>query len=356
MNIKENNNKEDFLLSSKEKKELKGKIFQSIHSLERKKKRLRFMAAASAIILLGIGMFYNQSPTESIIDYVNTSALLEENKNGKVILITGEGKAVNVEGVDSKITYSSTGDKVTIEEEQSIYQNALKKNAVVYNTLMVPFGKKSKIELSDGSKIWLNSGSRLVYPAVFKGGNREVYLEGEAIFEVVSDKKRPFLVVSEGQKIEVLGTVFNVSTYKNDKEVKTTLKSGSVDIEYLSQNLKKPKNRLKITPGTQATYNKADKRIVSETVNVDHYFSWRNNELVFKNDALQFIIRKLTRHYNVDIEINAPELAEETFSGNLDLKEDVEKVLRIIARTTDMEYTKISENQYVINKKELPMK
>ena len=350
MNINKNNNTEDFLMSSKEKKELKGKIFQSIHSLERKKKRMRYMAAASIVIFIGIGMFFYQSPTTSIIDYVNTSTAIDENTNSKVVLITGEGKEVNVEGVDSKITYSSTGDKVTIAEELSVYQKALKEDEVVYNTLMVPFGKKSNLELSDGSKIWLNSGSRLVYPAVFKGGNREVYLEGEAIFEVVSDKKRPFLVVSEGQKIEVLGTVFNVSTYKSEKQVTTTLKSGSVQIEYQSQNSKNTTEKLKITPGTQATYNKEDKRIASKPVNVEHYFSWRNNELVFKNDPLQFIIGKLIRHYNVKIEINASSLAEETFSGNLDLKENVEKVLQIIARTSDMEYTKINENQFKINK------
>ncbi|MDX1365233.1 MAG: FecR domain-containing protein [Arenibacter latericius] len=358
MSVEKNNSNPKFLMSSEEKNELREIIFHSIHCLDRKRKRWQYMVAASVVFFLGIGMMYYQFTSESIsiVDFANTSKYMEYIRENNVVLITGQGQVLNVKGLNSKISYSSSGDIIAIDGEKVLYQKASIGEDVVYNTLLVPFGKKSKIKLSDGSKIWLNSGSRLVYPAAFNGKNREVYLEGEAIFDVVHDKTRPFLVVSEGQKVEVLGTVFNVSTYMDESEIRTTLKSGSVQIEPNDKRLGNTLGKLKIIPGTQAIYDKRDKNIVSKPVNVEDYFSWINNELVFEKDQLHFIVRKLSRHYNVDIEIVAAELALETFSGTLDLKEDVEKVLRIIAGTTDMEYIKITENQYKINKKELPMK
>ena len=161
-----------------------------------------------------------------------------------------------------------------------------------------------------------------MFPASFSEEKREVYLEGEAIFEVTHNKKQPFIVKSKDQDIEVLGTVFNVSNYADDDSIFTVLKSGSVQINYNNDNLISSKSHLKIVPNTLATYNKKDKNVFTKTVDVETYFSWRDGVFIFKNDALKTIMKKLSRYYNVDIIINDYNLSNQTFSGYLDVNED----------------------------------
>ena len=126
----------------------------------------------------------------------------------------------------------------------------------MYNTLIVPYGKRSQLQLADGSKVWLNSGSKLVYPVTFEGKRREVYIEGEAIFDVAHNAKQPFIVLSKDHEIEVLGTLFNVSNYLDDESISTTLKNGSVQIRYKTDSFLKGRKVLKIVPGTRSVYKK----------------------------------------------------------------------------------------------------
>lgn len=240
---------------------------------------------------------------------------------------------------------------MSIGNLKSISQELSKQKKAVYNTLIVPYGKRSEVVLSDGSKVWLNSGSKLIFPAIFSNDKREVYLEGEAIFEVTHNEKKSFIVKSKNQDIEVLGTIFNVSNYSDDDSIFTVLKSGSVQIHYKNDNLISSKKHLKIAPNTLATYNKKAKRIDTSTVNVETYFSWRDGVFVFKNDALKTIMKKLSRYYNVDIIINDENLSNQMFSGYLDVNEDLDHVLKIInqAETSPFTYKMIDNNQLIIN-------
>lgn len=335
-----------------EKNVLKHKILKSVDNLSRRKRRNQIAIGVVACLVMfggGLGFYFLNTPTTSITEFVNTSGDIDVNQSDNVVLILGQGENLNIHEENSIINYSSTGQKVTIGNNKEIDQETSKNNKTLYNTLLVPYGKRSKIKLSDGSIVWLNSGSKLVYPSVFNGDKRELYLEGEAIFDVAHNKNKPFIVISENQEIEVLGTVFGVTNYKDENALNTVLKSGSVQISYNNSSSSHLHNdKMKISPGTKASYNKKTKSMVSEKVNVDHYFSWRDGVFIFKNNDLKHITNRISRYYNLKIEITNDDLAKETFSGYLDLNEDIDKVIQNIKASTNMNYTLI-EDRIIIN-------
>ena len=239
-------------LTDPEREELKARILSSVRSLDKRRRRARYaagMAMAASLALIAGLVFLRETPKASISDFARSTA----NKGGKVpdkvVLVLDGGENVAVDEEIAKINYSSTGQRVDIGNSKAIDQETSKEREVVYNTLIVPYGKRSEVQLSDGTLVWLNSGSRLVYPAVFADDKREVYLEGEAIFEVTHDRQRPFKVLSEGQEIEVLGTVFNVSSYLDEESINTVLKSGSVRISYGERTVLSGRDKLRILPG-----------------------------------------------------------------------------------------------------------
>jgi hypothetical protein len=335
-----------------EKVELKNKFFNSINkSNSRKKIMLYAIIGVAASVAILIGFTFTNKPNDSIMDFVNSLEPANNTTSDGVILFLGEDENLKIEDKVTSINYSNSGEEITIGSAQTINQQAINNNKIAYNTLLVPYGKRTKVQLSDGSVVWLNSGSRLVYPVVFNGEKREVYLEGEAIFEVAHNKNHPFVVMSQNQEVEVLGTVFGVTNYLDENSINTVLKSGSVQISY--KNASSPNSdKMKITPGTIASYNKKTKGIISEKINVEQYFSWRDGVLIFKNNDLQFIMKRLSRYYNIEIEFNKQTFSEsneiETFSGYLDLNEDVNKVIKSIQESTSMNYIFL-ENKLIIN-------
>lgn len=327
--------------SEDEKEQLKNKIVASIFSYKRGKRHIRRFGigfAASISLILGILLFVNTNSDSSIDEYIKTVENVDSKDFNTVKLILSDSENVNIAEDNSTIKYSNTGKQINISNSKTINQSITKNDKVVYNTIIVPYGRRSKIELSDGSQVWLNSGSKLVYPVIFASKKREVYLEGEAIFEVAHDKVHPFMVMAKNHEIEVLGTVFNVSNYSDEKSISTTLKSGSVQINYKGDSFFKSNETIKITPGTKVDYNKNLHKVSSKKVDVDNYFSWREGVLIFKNHNMEYITKRLSRYYNVNIVIKNKDLAGQTFSGYLDLKENVENVVEIIKETTDFEY------------------
>lgn len=348
-NIKEDNNL--FVVSNEDKQQLKKRIFLSIEKIKRRR-RLQYLSgvAASITILLCIGIYsHKQSQNASITNFVNSSEKANFNNSDQVTIILNEGENINIEGEQASITYSKTGSNVNVDGTNTYTQKTEKNGKIKYNTLLVPYGKRSTVTLSDGSKVWLNSGSRLVYPAVFNSKNREVYLEGEAIFDVTHDASHPFVVLSENQEIEVLGTVFNVSSYADDDDNFVVLKSGSVQVAY-KRDMVSDKKKLKvvISPGTMANLNLKSNNVSSKQVNVNQYFSWKDGVLILKNNNLSYIMRRLSRYYNMPITIEDEALAKETFSGYLDLKDNVEKVIQTIKQSSNLNYQK-TENNIIIN-------
>lgn len=338
-------------ITDNDKVQLKNKITASIYSYKRKKQHIRYGIgiAASVVVVIFISLYNYNTQSSSIDDFVKTAKNIDSENFDNVELILADNTKLEITEDNTTIKYSNSGQQVKIGSSKSINQSVVNNDRTAYNTLMVPYGRRSKIELSDGSMVWLNSGSKLVYPVVFNGNRREVYLEGEGIFEVAHDKDHPFIVVAEDHEIEVLGTVFNVTNYTDENSIGTMLKSGSVQINYKGNSFFKSNEKIKILPGSLAVYNKNAKQITTKKVDVDSYFLWREGIFIFKSNNMNFIMKRLSRYYNVDIVIENKVLANQTFSGYLDLKENVENVVQIIQETTNFEYTKIGDTKIIIN-------
>ena len=341
----ENNSRKSInfhLLSKQEKAHLKQRITGSVYSYMKRGRLLKYglgISAATVVIIISFGVFKTLNTdlkSSSIEAFAKT--IEDQQPSNNVQLVLSESHNVELTDDNSSISYSSTGEKVQIGKEGSVSQKASHKEKTVFNTLIVPFGKRSEIVLSDGSKVWLNSGSKLTFPAHFTEDKREVYLEGEAVFDVAHRQQQPFVVKSEHIEIEVLGTLFNVSNYKDDAAVYTVLQRGSIQINLTDAKFFKNPKSVKIIPGTLATFDKEEKAIKTNLVVTEPYFSWRDGIFIFKNDSLKSIMKKISRYYNVEVVINDKNLANETFSGHLDVKENIENVMQTIKATQSSEF------------------
>jgi transmembrane sensor len=158
------------------------------------------------------------------------------------------------------------------------------------NTLVIPYGSRSTINLADGTKVWLNAGSRLIYPSRFVDKTREVFLVGEAYFDVQENEKQPFVVKTSDVLVEVLGTKFNVTAYPEDFAVQTVLAEGSVEIK--SAGAGRREKGLILEPGYLAYFNKKTQETRTQKVNVDEYTLWTSGLFSFTNTDFNRITKK----------------------------------------------------------------
>lgn len=247
---------------------------------------------------------------------------------------------------------------------------SLSSNREKYVTVTIPYGSKSEIELPDGSKVTLNSGSYLKYPTAFGANTRNVEFEGEAYFDVSKNKRVPFIVSTSGIHIKVLGTTFNVKSYPEDKSIETTLVTGSIEIFnekngrhpakhiYLKPNQKIsiPKNNSlsnseikNINPKPARVTKVAPKVILETNINTTNYTAWKDNKLVFDNEKFSDIMVKMERWYNVTIEIHSPEISDDRFSGKFE-KETLQQSLEALSLIAPIRYT-IIKNKVEIYKR-----
>ncbi len=315
----------------------------TIDSAPNSKPRLGFQFlkyAATISFILGIGYvyftdFFNK-PAKLVIP--KESVLLELD-NGEVKSIEGGKKIRLILNSDGKVLGAQSGDSIVYRENSDVPNTAL-----TYHTLIVPYGKRFKLILADGTKAELNAGSSLKYPVKFmEGSNREVFLTGEAFFDVAKDAAHPFIVNADELGIKVLGTQFNVSAYPEDAFVRTVLVEGSVSLSENTSNTK----ATKLEPDHQAIWNKEEKRIYIEEIETSIFTSWIEGQIVFRHMPFKNIIKKLERHYNVDIRCNNIVLNEETFTASFDI-ESIEQVLETFNKNYAIGYT-IKDNQIIIN-------
>lgn len=169
--------------------------------------------------------------------------------------------------------------------------------------IVAPVGSRTVVHLSDGSEIHLNFGSKLKYPQKFVGDTREVILAGEGYFNVAHNPEKPFIVKTANLNIKALGTKFNVFAYPGDDVIATTLVEGKVVIEKTISNGKE-KSIGALIPGQHVSYNIATGKINSEKGNIEKYIAWKDGKLVFENESVTQVAERLSRMFNVDIEVN----------------------------------------------------
>ena len=197
-----------------------------------------------------------------------------------------------------------------------------------------PMGMRSSIVLSDGTRVILNAGTTLSYPAAFVSSQREVKVNGEAFFEVSHDKDHPFIVSAENVKVKVLGTKFNVKAYKEDDHIEVTLTEGKVGV-----GLGEHHDMMYISPGQQALFNKMKQSFSKYEVNLDYYTSWKEGKFYFKSVTFLEIAKQLERRFNVHISVEPAKLQRTVFSGDFVRGENLEQILRIITADKRTDYT-----------------
>ncbi len=261
-------------------------------------------------------------------------------------IILSNGQSVPLYQKDSEIKYNSTGDKIIVNND-TITQDAANGKAEM-NRVVIPFGKSSMITLSDGTKVWLNAGSQLLYPSIFTREIREVLLIGEAFFEVTHNEENPFVVRTECIDVEVLGTSFDVSAYADDKSFETILVSGKVSLNVKKDGFLAGKENIYLEPNQRIHINKAEGVSSVSEVDVSVYTSWKDGMLKFDSEDLNRVLRKLERYYDKKILIKDPLLGGHKISGKLDLKNSLEEVLNVIQLTVPIDWGKQKNGNYFI--------
>jgi ferric-dicitrate binding protein FerR (iron transport regulator) len=224
---------------------------------------------------------------------------------------------------------------------------------LAFNEIIVPDGESAEVFLSDKTHVWLNSGTRLVYPAKFDGETRDVELTGEAYFEVAHDPETPFHVKTAQLKVEVLGTSFNVEAFEKTKDVNVTLVEGKVHLQNLAGQF-----LTELLPGENARFDIAQKRINISNVDTDFFTSWKDGSLLFKDKTLEEITRKFERWYNVKVVFEDEAIKKIKYTGTILKNKPIDQVFDILKYTAGIEYSiEIRNNQssiiYLNNK---PMK
>jgi ferric-dicitrate binding protein FerR (iron transport regulator) len=209
-------------------------------------------------------------------------------------------------------------------------------NTIVWQTITTPPGVKSQAQLPDGTKVWLNSESKLSYPSSFTRHERNIKLEGEAYFEVAKDKRHPFYVDLEKIGIEVTGTTFNVINYKEERQTEVILTSGKVKL--LEQKENKRIGITEMEPGQKAVYGGSADKISLQRIDTEKYVSWIYGRLIFRDDPMTEVIRRLNRWFNVDIEIADPGIAQYIYTATFQ-EETIEQILNLLKRTSPIQYT-----------------
>lgn len=290
----------------------------------------RIAVAASIVVLLGTGIFYFAQPKEQQVQLTAKPQEIAPGGNRGVLTLSN-GKQIVLSEITAKDTIAKEGE----ENEVTIKMNA--KGEITYvinpnaegakddnsfNTLATPTGGQYNIILADGTKVYLNAVSSIKYPTQFNGDKRIVELEGEAYFEVAKNKNKPFIVKSDNQSIEVLGTHFNVHSYNNESVVKTTLLEGSVAVTHKNQ-----KTILK--PGQQSDVSDNFSKIKVREVDTEEAVAWKNGRFKFDNADLKNVMRQLERWYGIKVEYRG-DVSDVRFNGGTFRNKNLSEVLKVL--------------------------
>lgn len=336
------------LLSGEHKDQLFKTTFAKMLQSRKQKRVVQFPVsilkyAAIVILLLAIGTLLVINQPRKLIDLKLTEDLFLKNANQNPTLFLGDGSRHAFTGNEVHFDFSVPAN-VTVNGTSVSLNSENGRNTP--DLLVVPFGKKAKVKLSDGSQIWINAGSRIIFPISFSGKNREIYLVGEAYFEVTHDQNKPFLVKTSTVTIQVLGTSFNVSSYPDDDFVSAVLKEGKIRIDENDAGIFS--SPVELSPNQMAVFKKDGNGIKVSKTNHEFYTAWKDGVLKFENAEINSLIVKVERFYNISIELKNQSIGKERITGKLDLNAGMPEVFEYISKVSHAEVKKINTVEYVL--------
>ena len=324
-------------------------IIKQLATIDRRKKRivffrnsLKYAAVALLFFTIGSSLVYLYMDSRQAEFVVENSALPAPTQ--EPMLIIDNNQQIQLNSGASELDYSKSGEIIFNRDEAVKRQTAGKTPEM--NTLIIPYGSRSLITLADGSRVWLNAGSRLIYPSEFVDKKREVFLVGEAFFEVAKNEDQPFFVKTTDIEIKVLGTKFNISAYPEDYSVQTALTEGRVELSRTNAGLLEKK--IQLSPGKLAYFNKKNKETTIYDVDVEYYSLWTKGLFSFSNTDLNRITRKLERYYNIHFQYDNPFKGSIQITGKLDVTKQQDEVFEYLSHLTGLDFIKLNGNNYVI--------
>lgn len=206
-----------------------------------------------------------------------------------------------------------------------------------YIETIAPRGQKSQIVLTDGTKVWLNSDTKIKYPGTFSKNQRDIYLDGEAFFEVSKNLHHPFVVHTSQLDVKVLGTRFNVKAYADEEHIETSLFEGKVNLEWnvnsSGQALKK-----ELVPGQSFVLSKTSQELAANPFPQDEIDGWKKNRLIFRDDTFINLVRKVERWYDVDVVYDEKQFNDRRLTVELYEGERLERLMEIVGLTLSVDY------------------
>lgn len=342
----------DETLSPEVKVKIAEQVIDRIEQEEENQKRhtlilslMKYAAVALIFAVIGGLVVYLKSDNESIYQQLAGQMVHIPSEGQGPLLITSTGDNVDLKKSNSSVDYTRNG-AIVLNNDSVI--KAANNIPNVMNQLVIPYGNQSKLILSDNTVVWLNAGSRLVYPTFFNGKTREVLLFGEAFFEVSKNIEKPFIVKTSDIEIKVLGTQFNVSAYAEDKVIQTVLKEGSVAIRQNNSSFFDSEVVLK--PNQMASFSKGSSETKLYDVDASYYTLWTKGLLSFDDVDFNRILKKVERFYNISVNFSEPILGTIRISGKLDLKQNRDEVLEYLEKVSLTNIERVNDNQYMVKK------
>ncbi|WP_352422558.1 FecR domain-containing protein [Proteiniphilum sp.] len=328
-------------LSKEKKQEAIHRLEQSLGAYNRKRRIYRFAyIGAACVVALVMSVLYlqkeiNQSSGEELVafsDYIVGSELESED----ILFITGDKTATFQSNVDIHL---DRNNKALIKSDKDAEEISIEQHTM--NQLIVPYGKRSKVVLSDGTQVWLNSGSTLEFPSTFSGEKREVFLSGEMYIEVAPEKNKSFYVHTSGYNVKVYGTKFNVSSYSGASS-SVVLVEGSVSLQSTDRQ------ELFLSPNEQAVYSETSGTFDTRKVDVHSFISWKEGYLSFEDTPVIEALKQIERYYNLSFNYgDGISLHGLTCTGKIILSDNLDNVMTALTLISDTKYQKEDKLIYI---------
>ena len=352
----------DEKLSDKEKQEILDLVLKRI---EVKKANgsihfLRFLRYAAVLIpLLGFGIFMLMKLNDPKVDNGDIESLLQVSVDSvsSTKLVLSDKSEISIEEKKSEINFGKS-DGLIINNKDTLAISKTpktKSGEIVMNQLIVPYGKRSRLTLSDGTLVHINSGSRLIFPSEFSEDKREVLLSGEAFFEVKSEKRRPFtvnLLKEKDLSIVATGTKFNVNSYGSDDNVTTVLTEGEVQlVQQSGSGLFGREKSTIMSPGELAEWSVSQKSVRRKLkVDTETYISWIEGLLIFNGETIENITSRLEKYYNTKIFLGENIDRSYRLTGKLDLNDSIEETMENLSNSASADFKEMGPKGFQIYK------
>ena len=327
-------------------------VWNKIHSEVRatSKKRLpvlfikRYVAAASLLLMMGsafLFMVYKKNEKKTGIAASNAHTNDIKPGGNKATLTLADGSVIMLDTAKNGYVANQSNTKIIKLNTGLLSYKKEGKNEgkVLFNTITTPRGGQYQLELPDGTVVWLNAASSLIFPTAFVGKERRVELKGEAYFEVAKNAAMPFHVTASNTNITVLGTHFNIMSYAEEQNISTTLLEGGINLTAngVTKNLQ---------PGRQVDLNRTTNNLDEHNANIKQVMAWKNGEFRFKETGIKELMRQVGRWYDVDVEYKTKS-TNQYFTASLPRMQNVSALLQMLELTGTVHF-KIDNKKIIV--------